>query len=190
MRCPGEPSPARRLILVRHCQAAGQDPDDALTAEGLRQAEALRDFLSREPVDAVVASEYRRAQQSAEPLAAALGLPLRVDGRLNERKLSDVPLENWKDVVRDSFEDLDLRASGGESAREVLARGWASLNELMHGEFGLPVAVTHGNLMSLILNSIDGTFGYRGWEALSNPDVYLLTDSGDGPLSSCRLWEE
>ncbi len=179
----------RRLILVRHCQATGQDPGDALTAEGLRQAEALRDFLSREPVDTVVASEYRRAQQSAVPLAAALGLPLRVDGRLNERKLSDVPLEDWKDVVRGSFEDLDLRASGGESAREVLARGWASLNELLHVECELPVAVTHGNLMSLILNSIDGTFGYRGWEGLSNPDVYLLADSGDGRLGFRRLWE-
>ena len=179
----------RRLILVRHCQATGQDPDDALTPEGFRQAEALRDFLSREPVHTVVASEYRRAQQSAEPLAAALGLPLRVDGRLNERKLAGAPLENWKDVVRDSFQDLNLRAPGGESAREVLARGWASLNELLHGESGLPVAVTHGNLMALILNSIDGTFGYRGWEGLSNPDVYLLADPGGGPLSFRRLWE-
>lgn len=178
-----------KLILVRHCQAAGQDPEDALTTEGLRQAEALRDFLSREPVDAVVASEYRRAQQSVEPLTAALGQPLQVDGRLNERKLSHDPVENWKDVVRESFQDLDLRAPGGESGREVLARGWASLNELLHGESGLPVAVTHGNLMSLILNSIDAGFGYRGWEGLSNPDVYLLTNPGDGPLSFRRLWE-
>ena len=28
----------RRLILVRHCQATGQNPDDPLTAEGLGQA--------------------------------------------------------------------------------------------------------------------------------------------------------
>lgn len=179
----------RRLILVRHCRASGQDPEDGLTAEGMSQAEALRDFLLKKPVDTVVASDYRRAQQSAEPLAAALGLPLRVDGRLNERKLADVPLESWREVVRDSFEDLDLRAPGGESAREVLARGWASLNDLLEGGFRLPVAVTHGNLMSLILNSIDAGFGYRGWEGLSNPDVYLLADSGDGPMSFRRLWK-
>ncbi|MCY3735331.1 MAG: histidine phosphatase family protein [Gemmatimonadaceae bacterium] len=179
----------RRLILVRHCQASGQDPEDGLTAEGMSQAEALRDFLLKKPVETVVASEYRRAQQSAEPLAAALGLPLRVDGRLNERKLASAPLESWREVVRDSFKDLDLRAPGGESAREVLARGWASLNDLLDGELELPMAVTHGNLMSLILNSIDGTFGYQGWEGLSNPDVYLLADLGGGPMSFRRLWE-
>ncbi len=179
----------RRLILVRHCQASGQAPDDALTPEGLGQAEALRDFLLKKPVETVVASEFRRAQQSAEPLAAALDVPLRVDGRLNERKLAGAPLEIWREVVRDSFEDLDLRAPGGESAREVLARGWASLNELLEGGFRLPVAVTHGNLMSLVLNSIDAGFGYRGWEGLSNPDVYLLADPGGGPMSFRRLWE-
>ena len=88
----------RRLILVRHCQAAGQNPLDALTPEGLRQAEALRDLPSREPADTVVAGEYRRAQQSAEPLAAALGLPLRVDGRLNERRLAGEVLSRFEAV--------------------------------------------------------------------------------------------
>ena len=65
--------------------------------------------------------------------------------RLNERTLSDGPLESLRKLIRDSFKDLDLRAPRGELAREVLDRAWASLNALLKGGYQLPLAVTHGN---------------------------------------------
>ena len=179
---------ARRLILIRHCEATGQEPDASLTEAGLRQAESLRDFLAGQPIDAVATSEYRRAQQSAEPLAAALGLTLQVDSRLNERVLAAMPMENWRDVLRDSFDDPDLRGPGGESAQEALQRAWAGLKDLLDGGCRLPSVVTHGNLFSLVLHSLDATFGYEGWAALSNPDVYLLEDSEPGGFTFCRIW--
>lgn len=178
----------RRLILIRHCQATGQEPDAALTEAGLRQAESLRDFLADQPIDAVGASEYRRASQSAEPLADALGLAVQVDARLNERKLSEAPIDYWRKIVRDSFADPDLRGPGGESAREVSERAWAGLNDLLHGGCQLPAVVTHGNLLSLVLHSLDATFGYEGWEALSNPDVYLLESAEPGRFTFRRIW--
>ncbi len=42
--------------------------------------------------------------------------------------------------------------------------------------------------MSLVLNSLDPTFGYKEWEILSNPDVFMLQESGDGRLVFERLW--
>ena len=42
--------------------------------------------------------------------------------------------------------------------------------------------------MSLVLNSLDPGFGYRGWESLSNPDVFLLQESEDGRVTFERLW--
>ena len=180
--------PNRRLLLVRHCQSSGQRPDNPLTPAGFRQAESLVDFLSDKQVDIVVSSAFRRARQTIEPFAASAGLTVRVDPRLNERRLSDAPIANWREVVRASFADLDLRAPGGESGREALERGWDCLNELLNGDHVLPLAVTHGNLMSLALSSLDSAFGYSGWESLSNPDVYLLQDSGDDRLTFERLW--
>ena len=177
-----------RLILIRHCQASGQEPNTALTEAGLRQAAALRDFLAAQPIDAVVSGEYRRARQSAEPLASALGLPVKIDGRLNERTLAARPIDNWREIVRDSFADPYLRGPGGESARQVLARAWAALHDLLNDSCRLPAVVTHGNLMSLVLNSLDAAFAYDGWENLSNPDVYMLRDAGDGRLAFRRLW--
>ena len=184
-----EGSAVRRLILIRHCQASGQEPDAELTPAGLRQAVALRDFLADQPIDLVVASEYRRARQSAAPLAAALGLDVVVDGRLNERTLSARPVANWREIIRDSFADPDLRGPGGESAREVSRRAWDSFTDLLARGCQMPAVVTHGNLMSLVLHSLDAGFGYEGWAALSNPDVYLLENAEPERFSFRRIWD-
>ena len=178
----------RRLILIRHCQASGQEPDAALTEAGLRQAESLRDFLVGQPIDAVVASEYLRARQTAKPLADALGLDVQVDAHLNERVMSETPIANWREVLRESFKDPDLRGPGGESSREASERAWAGLNDLLRSGCRLPAVVTHGNLMSLVLHSLDATFGYDGWEGLSNPDVYLLESAEPGRFTFRRIW--
>ena len=178
----------RRLILVRHCEASGQQPGAALTDAGLEQARELAEFLSGAPVDRIVASAYVRAQQSIKPLAQRLGLPVHIDPRLNERNLSPRPVANWREVLRDSFEDWDLRAPGGESAREVLVRGWECLNDLLNEGNQLPLVVTHGNLMSLVLHSLDPSFGYAGWLDLTNPDVYALQSDANGGLVFRRIW--
>jgi len=157
------------LILVRHCEAAGQEPDAPLTDVGMGQALALANFLSDFPVDTIVTSAYRRARETAEPLAEFLHLGIETDPRLNERVLSPYPIDNWREVVRDSLADPDLRASGGESANDVLRRSWPALHDLLGGSAELPVVITHGNLLALVLHSIDPGFGYAGWENLTNP---------------------
>ena len=42
--------------------------------------------------------------------------------------------------------------------------------------------------MSLVLHSLDGSFGYAGWESLSNPDVYLLDNMKPGQSAFRRKW--
>ena len=179
---------------MRHCSSSGPRPDDPLSSAGLAEAETLADFLSGRGVDAAFASGYRRAQQSIEPFAARAGLSVRVDPRLNERTLASGPggewrsTANWREVVRDSFDDPDLRAPGGETPREVLRRAWAALNEILDRGYRLPVAASHGQLMALVLSSLDPGFGFSGWASLSNPDVYLLSAAGEGRMTFERLW--
>lgn len=180
----------RHLLLIRHCQSTGQDPDAPLTEIGRKQAAALARFLVNYPIDRIVSSPYTRARQSIEPFATTVGLPVHLDHRLIERTLSGSPIDNWREVVRASFADLELRLSGGESAREVLDRGWAAVTALLDGGHQFPIAVTHGNLLSLILHSLDPNFGYAGWASLSNPDVFALKKADDGRLVFERLWSE
>lgn len=69
------------LLLIRHArpvrvEAAGRPADPPLDEVGRRQAGALARWLHDDPIDAVVASPLRRAVETAEPLAAALGLEM------------------------------------------------------------------------------------------------------------------
>ncbi len=176
------------MLLVRHCQSAGQQPAAGLTEAGVRQAERLGDFLADYAVDFIAASRYARARKSIEPYAEDAGLPIRQDPGLNERTLSAAPIADWQQFVRRSFDDPDLRAPGGESASEVLCRAQAVLKDILDSEYRLPLIVTHGNLLALLLHSVDATFGYAGWQALTNPDVYLLSEGPDGGRSFRRVW--
>ena len=181
--------PTSNLILVRHCQAAGQEPETSLTDVGIQQAQTLATFLTDYPIDHITTSEYLRARQSIRPFASTSDLPVNTDARLNERSLSSEPLKNWLEVVRDSFDDHDLRAPGGESALEVLARAWAALDEILASDHSMPLVVTHGNLMALVLHSLDHTFGFEGWKSLGNPDVYVLLTSDVGQPTFERIWQ-
>ena len=180
----------RQVLLIRHCESGGQESEAELTEAGREQAERLADFLSYHPIDRIASSSFVRAQQSIAPFAARNGLPVHTDDRLIERRLSAYAIDNWRVVVRDSFDDPALCAPGGESSREVLARGWAAITDLLDGKNRLPIAVTHGNLLSIVLNSLDGDFGYNSWASLSNPDVFHLRESGAGRWEFERLWSK
>lgn len=80
--------------LLRHAEAQkapGQSPEDlfsiadlGLSARGVAQAEAARDGLAGERIDAVYASPARRAQQTARIVAAPHGREVATDARLAE----------------------------------------------------------------------------------------------------------
>lgn len=163
-----------RVVLVRHCESTGQAPDAPLTDTGRLQALELVNRLAPFAIDHVVSSPYARARATIEPFAATRRLPVHVDERLSEHRLSAAPIDAWREAVRRSFEDLDTRAAGGDSPRETLARGWAALRAVLEGGHRAPVVVSHGQLLSLVLHSIDPGFGYAGWESLRNPDVFVL----------------
>jgi len=67
----------RYVILVRHAEKQdGDDPE--LTVEGQTRAETLAHVLSKWPVEAVFASQFRRTQATAVPIAEQFGLEAEV----------------------------------------------------------------------------------------------------------------
>lgn len=162
------------VVLIRHCETTGQAPEAPLTETGQAQALDLADRLSSLEIDHIVSSPYVRARDTIQPFARRTDLPVHIDDRLAERRLSPEPIDNWREFVRSSFSDLDSGVPGGESPRETLARGWAAIESVLQGGHRCPVVVSHGQLLSLVLHSIDPTFGYAGWVSLRSPDVYLL----------------
>ena len=149
------------VLVLRHCESAGWAPDAPLTRRGYEQAASLVDVLRDMSVDYIASSPFRRAYESVAPFAQSRGLEVDTDARLAERRRSDTPLENWREWVRRSFSDLDFRAPGGESGREVALRGSMALSERLESGHTLPLLSTHGQLMAFVANSLDTEFGYE-----------------------------
>lgn len=178
----------KQIFLVRHCQATGQEPEAHLTEDGVRQAIQIKAFLSGINIDHIVSSPYKRAIDTIQHLSQAIGVPITIDDRLEERVLSSKHLDNWMELLRASYEDLDIVYEGGESSREAMNRGVAVIYELMEQTDGNAVVVTHGALMSLILKYFDDSVGFEEWRSLTNPDVYVIRQR-DGSYESERIWE-
>lgn len=175
---------AKTIYLVRHCKASGQEPDAELTAEGRVQADELADFLSQFDIREIVSSPFARAVQSVEPAAKQLGVAIRTDDRLKERKLAEGDLPDWLDQLEKSFMDANMKLDGGESGGEAQDRAAGVLADASDGT----VLVTHGNLLALMLQSADPAYGFGDWQKLSNPDVYRM--EVEGALKNIsRIWK-
>lgn len=176
----------KTLYLVRHCQASGQAPEAALTESGLTQAQALAERLTPLDIQRVVSSPWRRAYQTAEPLARRKQLPVETEERLIERELGLGQRADWLARLEETYQDFDLRFEAGETNREAQQRGMQALNELLQDP-RTTMVVTHGGMLSLLLNYYNNSFGFTGWQNLTNPDVYCLEISESGTRLE-RLW--
>ena len=165
---------ARRIFVVRHCEAEGQPREARLTDKGVQQAAELAEFFSKIKINRIVSSPFLRAIHSVNPLAELKQIEVETDERLSERILSTKVLEDWLQKLQATYNDLDLKFNGGESTREAMARVVSVVEEVLNGEAENTLIVTHGNLMSLLLKNYQSDFGFVQWQKLSNPDVFLL----------------
>lgn len=168
-------TPLQRIIyLIRHCAATGQEPEAPLTDGGQQAALALAEALSDSGIQRVFSSPYQRAVDTAQPLAERLGVGVVTDSRLVERVLAPTSISDWREKLVASFTDLDLRMDGGESSREAMRRGSAVLTEVRDHPTSVAAVVTHGNLLTLMLKSLDPAVGFAEWERMTNPDLYRV----------------
>jgi phosphohistidine phosphatase SixA len=65
------------VYIVRHAEKStmvANDPDPDLTSVGQRRAQALASRLGTAGVTAIIISQFKRSQETAQPIAAALGI--------------------------------------------------------------------------------------------------------------------
>jgi probable phosphoglycerate mutase len=147
------------LLCIRHAQstmnAAGLwqgQADPSLSEEGREQARELGERLGGGSLSVLVASDLRRARETAEIAACRLGIPTRLEPGLRELDVGDWSglareeiARRWpEDFARFQGGDLDVRAGGGETRRELRARVVAALRSLQQQYRGDRIAVvTH-----------------------------------------------
>ncbi len=68
------PNPVTTVILVRHAEKASQEDSSPLTPAGTKRAQELARVLAGMKVDAIYTTQFRRVQDTAAPIATALGI--------------------------------------------------------------------------------------------------------------------
>ncbi|WP_438350652.1 histidine phosphatase family protein [Paenibacillus sp. FA6] len=177
----------KRIYLVRHCKAVGQDPQAVLTEEGNQQAEDLADFFQNENIEYIISSPFIRTINTIKPLSVLIKQNIYIEYRLQERILSTTLLENWMELLERTYSDYDLKFEGGESSNEAVKRGMKVIQDMIARPEGTILIVTHGALMSLIIRHYNKEFGFEDWKTLSNPDIYKL-EIQDNKSSIERIW--
>ncbi len=139
--------PALRLLLVRHGETAANRQmrylgtlDQPLAAAGAAQADRLAEALAPLPLAAVYASPLARTAATGERIAAACGLPLRLEPRLREQAFGEWEGLTRGEVLERSERDRGLLLSweaepavsppGGEPLAAVQERVLALVEEL------------------------------------------------------------
>ena len=161
------------LYLVRHAKAEGQEPTALLTAEGRIQAVQLKKRLQELGIEKIISSPFMRAIQTVHPFATEECLDIELDDRLAERMLSTIHMDDWLEKLAQTFDEPDLRFEGGESSREALVRINSVVQDALNSD-ETALLVSHGNLISLLLQSLDNQFGFNEWKALKNPHVFRI----------------
>ncbi len=178
------------LILVRHAVAVPigtspweeNDDERPLTEQGLRDADDLALELDPYHLSAVYASPYRRAVQTVTPTAARRFLEVQLLDDLRERRLAAAPRDDWADLLARAWADPDWAAPGGESGRDAQLRGMRALDLLRarHAIGGRLLVGSHGNLISLILQSLEPAVDHTFHVGMPNPAVFQLEHDGVG----------
>jgi broad specificity phosphatase PhoE len=153
------------IVLARHGQSdwnqtgrwQGQ-ADRPLTELGRAQARSLASTLASEPPVAVYSSDLARTRETAEIVAAALGLAINLDPRLRE-----IDVGEWSGLT---MEEVECRYPDGVRRRRESGTGW------LEGE-------SHETMSLRVVESVHAI-------AAAHPRSRVLAVTHGGPMRA--LW--
>ena len=144
------------LLLVRHGEtdwnASGRlqgHTDRPLNDYGRRQAAELAATLETGGISAIYTSDLARAKETAEIVAARLGLPVCLDPDLRERDWG-----SWEGLMPGERDGVAFEGEAPEAHRERMLEAVRRIAERHPGE--RVVVVTHGGSMRRIQAAVLG----------------------------------
>ena len=180
-----------RVFLLRHGESAhpevfhGAESDVGLSEQGRRQAEAVAPLLAAQGPAAVVSSAMRRARDTARPIAAACGLPLRIEPDLHERRvgaLSGTPFGTvnglWPQTLQRWMAGETAYAPDGAESFDDIRNRVLPVWERLIGEYAQRclVIVAHGVVCKVLYLSILPGWGIRDWQRMGPIRNVALTE--------------
>jgi 2,3-bisphosphoglycerate-dependent phosphoglycerate mutase len=185
------------LCIVRHGETAWNAEgrvqgqlDIALSKVGRAQARALAEVLAGGRFAALYCSDLARVQQTAQPAAERLRLPVSLDMRLRERHYgvfqgltyAEARQRLPEDYARFKAKEVDYAFGSGESLREFSARALACIEELAARHAGQEALVfTHGGVLEMVYRHATG----RG---LSTPRDFEIPNAALNVVQVGEAW--
>ncbi len=162
------------LLLVRHGETDWNrdqrwqgHADPPLNELGRAQATALAEVLAGEEVEAIYASDLRRAYETAEIVGGALGLPVTSDPALRETDVG-----SWSGLTHEELVGLpydgETKAAHAERVLEAVRR------IIQAHPKGRVLVVTHGGSVRRIQEAVHG----EPEASLANCEVLRLPYEG------------
>ncbi|HKE98799.1 MAG TPA: MSMEG_4193 family putative phosphomutase [Actinomycetes bacterium] len=153
-----------RLLLLRHAateltgvRLSGWTPGISLNDEGRAQARALARRLEPVRIDALYSSPLERCVETAEEVAGARGLQVRVLADLGEVRYGDWTGRELKELAKEQLwrvvqlHPSQARFPGGESLYEMQVRAVAAVERLRADHRGQTVAVaSHADVIKAV----------------------------------------
>jgi 2,3-bisphosphoglycerate-dependent phosphoglycerate mutase len=181
-----------KIYLVRHAHSnySNDELGRSVSERGWKHVENVSKILAAENIEVFISSPYRRAIQTIEGAAEALGIEIEINENFKERTLSSTPVEEFETTIQSIWKDPSFSLEGGESNIQAQKRGIEELTDVLERYKGKRVAIgTHGNIMAIIMNHYDSRYNYEFWKGLSMPDIYKLSFDEYRLVDVERVWE-
>jgi broad specificity phosphatase PhoE len=162
--------------LVRHGEVEnphgvlyGRIPGYHLSEAGRLMAKAAADFLAGRDITVVKSSPLERALETAEPIAAELGLPIEVDGRL---------IEPWN-----HFEGMRFGVGDGALRQP---RHWVHLRNPFRPSWGEPYTEVAARMIAAATEAARAAEGHEAVCVSHQLPIWTTRRSVEGR----RLWHD
>lgn len=189
----------KRLYLVRHAPADWPESepcyrgwsDAGLSVRGRREAASLAGRFAHEGLDAVYSSDLRRARQTADGIADALGLRTKIVEGLREMNFGDWEGRSHAELSGGGHYDrwvadfFNVSPPGGESFGDFVRRVRVGMTEILRCEpdRASVAVVGHGGSLRVVMCDLLGMPEGNHWRIRQDhSSVTLFEWAGEIPV--------
>jgi 2,3-bisphosphoglycerate-dependent phosphoglycerate mutase len=159
----------KTIYLVRHGQTNAnvtqtfQGPDEPLSEAGEKQAYRLAERLQHLDFAKIIASDYVRTCQTAEPIRQLVDVPFEASPLFREEKSPtawlgknemDVDGQQFTNDLIEKSDDLSWRLEDAENTHDIYTRIEQSLEMLKNDPADSILVVSHGNFLKQLLGYV------------------------------------
>ena len=200
------------IYIVRHGESEGnvglfvQGPDEPLTSDGVKQAQAVAKRLKSIPADVILSSPEERSKKTAEIIGEYINVPIEFNDLLVEfikpsviikKPKKDPEVKEIKKLLKDNFHVPGWKHSDEENFEDFKKRAIGLLNYLKTRKEKNIIITTHGIFMRILIAAVimgSELSSYDYWKFfttlyLDNTGITVLRSNEEEEYEDTPQWE-